>query len=707
MTPGRMRCYERAVTRFSKALAPSLLLALAACDGSLDGPPGSDAGPASPDARRVTGDAGMVRPGDDAGMPSPDAAMPPECETIEDRSSALSLDGTDDHVSMGRAPALGLATFTVEAWVRREGDGRTMGTGVGGLTLVPIAGKGRGENDGSNVDCNYAFGFFGDVLGADFEDMATGANHPVIGRTAVSRDRWHHVAVTYDGNTWRLFLDGVQDGSATTGMARPRADSIQHFALGTAMNSTGVAAGRLDGDLDEVRVWDHARTAAEVAASMRRAITEADGLVAHWALDEEDLGAPDTASDLNGTITGATFVRPGAVLDQGAPPEVVIVTPMEGDTVTGTSASLRLAIVGDALGDPTGYEATFHVRELTEEDDFSVVVLPDTQYYTTGPTASRPDRSTRFFADQTRWVMAQREAYRIRAVIHNGDIVDDGNTVSQWNVADRAMALLEAESADLPDGMPYGLGVGNHEQRQASLANYNRFFGPDRFAGRAYFGGTYDADTNDDNWIHFQAGGLEFVVVNFRYDTTQDAAITTWGRRVLESRPEAFGIVNSHYILNSAGEFGPQGQAIYTALRSVQNLQLMTCAHIADEERRNDTYAGHRIDSMLADYQSRAEGGGGFLRLWEFSPANDELTVRSYSPSHDRWETDANSEFTLRVDLRGAGGAFRDVTTVRGGDDVRATIDGLMPGRVYEWYATITDCTHEIETPVARFRTAP
>ena len=42
--------------------------------------------------------------------------------------------------------------------------------------------------------------------------------------------------------------------------ATPRFDSIQHFGLGTAMNSTGVAAGFFDGVIDEARVWNHARS---------------------------------------------------------------------------------------------------------------------------------------------------------------------------------------------------------------------------------------------------------------------------------------------------------------------------------------------------------------------------------------------------------------------------------------------------------------
>jgi hypothetical protein len=578
-----------------------------------------------------------------------------------------------------------------------------MSTGVGGLSLVPIAGKGRGESDGTNVDCNYAFGFWGDVLGADFEDMATGANHPVTGHTAVPRGEWHHVAATYDGTTWRLYLDGVLDGTARAA-ATPRADSIQHFALGTALNSTGVAAGRLHGALDEVRVWDRARTDAQILETMFERVATGDGLIARWGLDEEDGGAPDTASDLDGTITGATFVRPGVTLDLGRPPTVIVVAPREADVVSGTSTELRVAIEDE---DASRFAVSFHVRELTSEDDFTVVVLPDTQYYTTGPTDAHPDRATHFFADQTRWIMAQREAYRIVAVLHNGDIVDDGRVASQWTVADRAMTLLEAESTELPDGMPYALAVGNHEQRETSLASFNRVFGVDRFADRAYYGGHY-GDTNNDNWMTFSAGGLDFVVVDLQYDTTQDAALTTWARRIFEQHPDAFGILNSHYILTGAGEFGAQGNAIYTALRDVQNLQLMTCGHISNESRRSDSFEGHTIQSMLADYQGRAQGGAGYLRIWEFSPANDELTVRTYSPSLDRWETDAGSEFTLAVDLSGAGSAFRTIATIDpASDDVRATFSGLEPGRTYEWYATISDCSNDVRTPVTRFTTSP
>ena len=42
--------------------------------------------------------------------------------------------------------------------------------------------------------------------------------------------------------------------------------------------------------------------------------------------------------------------------------------------------------------------------------------------------------------------MENLDTYRIAAVIHNGDIVDNGSIESQWRVADGAMGRIEAVS---------------------------------------------------------------------------------------------------------------------------------------------------------------------------------------------------------------------------------------------------------------------
>ncbi len=639
----------------------------------------------------------VTEPDEAAGL---DAGVEPSCPEQPANRGALLLDGHTGHVTMGPAPALGLETFTVEAWVRRDGRGLEAGTGDGGLRLVPIAGKGRGEEDGSPLDCNYAFGFAGDVLGADFEDAATGANHPVIGATPVAIGEWHHTAVSYDGTTWRLYLDGRLDGEKNAG-ATPRADSIQHFAIGTTMSSTGVPSGFLEGAIDEVRVWNRARSGDEIVTSMYAAVAAGDGLVSRWALDPgSPEAAPDSLGGRDGAVVGAgaTFVDLGAGIDQGAPPVL--------EAMPAVVAPDR-AELGVTLTNPDGTLETlttmFHVRRVSRADDFTIVVLPDTQVYTIEGKGLE-----HFFYDQTAWVRAHRDEYNIAAVIHNGDLINNGDKYDyQWRVADQAMKTLEGGQPGMADGVPYGISVGNHDLSVFGVAgkalSFNKYFGITRFTSRVYYGGHY-AKTNDESWFTFSAGGLDFVVVSLQYNTAPSAATLAWARSIFEMHPHAFGILNTHYLLGSGGSFGTQGQAIYQALKDVPNVQLMTCGHIGAEARRTDVFEGHPIHTMLADYQFEADGGGGKLRLWEFSPVRGEVTVRTYSPTRDQWYTDEHSEFTLPVDLTGAGGEWDDLVAVEDADGrITARWTGVEPGKTYEWYATATDCAHSARTPVERF----
>ena len=181
-------------------------------------------------------------------------------------------------MTFGTAAPLGATSFTLETWFRRTAAGVGVTTGTGGIaSAIPLVTKGGAEAETpANVNMNYFLGIDASAsatLVADFEDAANGTNHPVSGTTTVTMNVWHHAAATYDATTgtWRLYLDGVLDRTLVLASAfQPQNPSIQHAALGTSLTSTGAIAnsgGFFAGVIDEARIWNVSRSAAQIQAT--------------------------------------------------------------------------------------------------------------------------------------------------------------------------------------------------------------------------------------------------------------------------------------------------------------------------------------------------------------------------------------------------------------------------------------------------------
>jgi uncharacterized protein YdbL (DUF1318 family) len=146
-------------------------------------------------------------------------------------------------------------------------------------------------------------------------------NHPVAGTTAIpATGIWHHAAASYDGTTWRLYLDGALQTTLAVGNFTPQFNSIQHAALGTALNSTGGVGsqtqGFFGGVLDEARVWNYARSTAEIQSGRYQEIATAAGLLARWGLNE---GGGAAVADSSGHAISGTVVGTNLSWVNGAP----------------------------------------------------------------------------------------------------------------------------------------------------------------------------------------------------------------------------------------------------------------------------------------------------------------------------------------------------------------------------------------------------
>jgi hypothetical protein len=274
----------------------------------------------------------------------------------------LSFDGVNDYVTFGAAPGLDAATFTLETWFKRTGAGVATNTGNGGIAdAIPLVTKGRAETEGSNVDMNYFLGIQASTgkLVADFEEGPGGAgplgqNHPIIGFTTIAIDNtWHHAAATYDGTKWQLFLDGVLENELVVGQP-PRSDSIQHAALGTAMNSLGVADGWFAGVLDEARIWNVARTEAQIQSTKNVEISgPTAGLLGRWGMNE---GSGTNVGDSSGHGNNGVATN-GPLWVAGAPftPDSTPPGAPQNATATAAASSVSVSWTANAEPDLAGY----------------------------------------------------------------------------------------------------------------------------------------------------------------------------------------------------------------------------------------------------------------------------------------------------------------------------------------------------------------
>ncbi|NQU84398.1 MAG: LamG domain-containing protein, partial [Mariniphaga sp.] len=199
------------------------------------------------------------------------------------QNNCLDFDGTEDYVNIADADALDLtASYTIEAWIYPESFDYLNGivskyqTGSSlGYTLRLIAGS--------------------PYSGVDFDGLSTASG-------ILSVNNWYHIAAVNNEGTRTLYVNGI--AQSTSGTAQT-----------TAVNNDPVNIGRdfesryFDGKIDEVRIWNDARSETEIRSNMYQEIASpGSDLIAYYKLNESDCAttAIDTKESYNGTLTNMT-----------------------------------------------------------------------------------------------------------------------------------------------------------------------------------------------------------------------------------------------------------------------------------------------------------------------------------------------------------------------------------------------------------------
>ncbi|MBH31265.1 MAG: laminin G [Candidatus Marinimicrobia bacterium] len=132
--------------------------------------------------------------------------------------------------------------------------------------------------------------------------FGTGSNYKYIKADEVFATKgWYHIAVTFDGTNYKLFINGEEVLS-----------SIRNKDLTPANTSIKTIGVHFFGDMDEVRMWDVARTESEIKDNMNVRLTGSESnLVAYYPMDvNSDYKLIDLTSNQNhGVIKNVDIIQ--------------------------------------------------------------------------------------------------------------------------------------------------------------------------------------------------------------------------------------------------------------------------------------------------------------------------------------------------------------------------------------------------------------
>jgi hypothetical protein len=237
-------------------------------------------------------------------------------------NKALSFNGSNAWVTVADSASLDLTSgMTVEAWVKPSF--------LGGWRSVLMK-----EQPG-----NVAYGLYGNTsLGRPAAELhVAGSGRILNGTSGLPLGSWSHVAMTFDGTTIRLFVNGAQASQLT------QSGSITTSSSPLRIGGNGVWGEYFNGVIDEVRVYNRALSAAEITGDMSRSVT------------------PDTSPP---TITARTPANSASGVNVGSSATATFSESMNASTITSSTFLLKDASNNTVPASVT-YDPATNVARLT------------------------------------------------------------------------------------------------------------------------------------------------------------------------------------------------------------------------------------------------------------------------------------------------------------------------------------------------------
>ncbi|GEM_PF-3704299 len=195
--------------------------------------------------------------------------------------------GTGDSINVDRTD-FKLAQFTVEAWIYIDSM-------AGSLNHFIV----------SNMHSGVDMGFFLDVQPITQQVLFTvgsgvGSDYHLFSASTINEKQWYHIAATYDGDSMKIFINGVKDAAAAWTNLSYEVSNTYPLKIGNHnLNPWDPPDQFFDGTIDEIRISNIARQPSEFN------VPSITGLVAYYPFNGN--ANDESGNGNNGTVNGATL----------------------------------------------------------------------------------------------------------------------------------------------------------------------------------------------------------------------------------------------------------------------------------------------------------------------------------------------------------------------------------------------------------------
>jgi len=262
---------------------------------------------------------------------------------------------------------------------------------------------------------------------------------------------------------------------------------------------------------------------------------------------------------------------------------------------------------------------------------FTIAWITDTQ------TLTMYESLAEAIVPMFRWVEQTREEYNTVALVHTGDLVENGWNQKYWD-------RINAGLAEIGTDLPFIPAAGNHD-----VAKTKKSYEPwtaQPFMERLLPEQCYR--NGEGYYACMEAGGESLVIVSLGYLSCNEDGMA-WAREVFDAHADSIGILAVHSYLSKS----PYTAAIWTAdgmrlrenvVSPCKNVRYVLCGHVRDSARHDEAFDddGDGTEDRLVialrhnEQDRRWPDQVGWLRMLTFDPIARSLTVNTYSPVLDR-----------------------------------------------------------------------